>query len=142
MDRSPAAAGAGSNGNRSKVDGHVKQRVHQTLTDELTRRPPSGGGGRSSWPGSLNPVDESRWGQEEEEEEEEEDEVKEMKGNSLVNNAGQKNNFDHRYKSVSQQNHPDESSSSSSSSSFVSTGSAGPPFSDQDQVTSFDPYFF
>ena len=79
-------------------------------------------------------MDESRsWtGVEEEgddDEEEEDDDVKEMKGNSLVNNAG-KNNFDHRYKSVSQQNEPDEEEDS-----FVSSsGSAGPPFSDQDQV--------
>jgi hypothetical protein len=133
---------AGSNGNRSKIDGHVKQqqRIHQTLTDELTRRTSSGGS--RSWPGgSLNPVDESRsWtgvgeeGNDDDEEEEEEDDVKEMKGNSLVNNAG-KNNFDHRYKSVSQQNQPDEEEEEEED-SFVSSssGSAGPPFSDQDQV--------
>ncbi|XP_046460789.1 protein madd-4-like isoform X13 [Daphnia pulex] len=122
---SPSSPVAG--GNRSKVDGHVKQqqRVQQTLTDELSQRPGSssgGGGGGSSWAaGSSNPAA-GGW-EDEEEEEEEDDVIKEMKGNSLANgHAGQiKNNFDHRFKSAGR---PDQT--------FVS-GSTGPHFSDQDQ---------
>ncbi|XP_046460783.1 protein madd-4-like isoform X8 [Daphnia pulex] len=123
---SPSSPVAG--GNRSKVDGHVKQqqRVQQTLTDELSQRPGSssgGGGGGSSWAaGSSNPAA-GGW-EDEEEEEEEDDVIKEMKGNSLANgHAGQiKNNFDHRFKSAGR---PDQT--------FVS-GSTGPHFSDQDQL--------
>ena len=102
---------AATSGNRSKVDGQMKQRVHQTLTDELTVEPSSGSG--------SSPTSQSRWLEEEEEEED----VKEMKGNSLVNHDA-KNNFDHRFKSVGQLNNADETGSAST----------GPVFSDQDQV--------